>query len=124
MTVKEFEIQYALGVLSEDTKLDLAGNPRTPKGILTRLFISSDEYGTIRDMIADNPNTTKKVLAELSTDADVLVRWRVADNLNTSQKILIKLMLDKNWGVRFNAKLNIDGECHDTIRARYGSNVR
>ena len=31
MTIKEFDIQYALGSLSDSMKIDLAINPNTPK---------------------------------------------------------------------------------------------
>ena len=63
MTIKEFEIQLALGSLTNDMKRELAYNPNTPK----------------------------EVLAILSTDEDRYVRWRVACNRKTSKKILTKL---------------------------------
>lgn len=72
MTIKEIEIQLALGTLTEDMKRELAGNNRTPKKILTKL----------------------------STDEDWIVRHNVADNINTPKEILIILSKDKVWFVR------------------------
>ena len=81
MTIKEFEIQLALGTLSYDMKISLAYNKRTSKKILTTL--STDEEWDVRYLVARNPNTPKEVLVKLSTDEHWCVRCRVADNPNT-----------------------------------------
>ena len=73
MTTKEFEIQYALGSLTLNTKRELARNP----------------------------NTLKEILTILSTDGDGNIRWRIACNLNTPVEILTKLSKDKDWYVRY-----------------------
>ena len=59
MTIKEFEIQYALGSLSYYMKLDLAYNTNTPKKILA--ILSTDKSGWVRSRVAKNPNTPVKV---------------------------------------------------------------
>ena len=80
MTIKEFEIQEALGSLTDEMKVRLAKNLNTPKEILTKL--STDENSDVRYRVAENPNTPKEVLTILSTDKDSGVRYWVADNLN------------------------------------------
>ena len=72
MTIKEFEIQLALGTLSYEMKYKLARDERT----------------------------SKKILTTLSTDEDWIVRHNVADNINTPKKILTILSKDKVWFVR------------------------
>lgn len=42
MTIKEVEIQLALGTLPDYMKYKLAENPNTPKEILTKLSIDKD----------------------------------------------------------------------------------
>ena len=81
MTIKEFEIQLALGSLTDEMKYKLARNPNTPKEVLT--ILSKDESWGIRYWIADNLNTPKEVLKKLSKDKDWHVRCRVAETLNT-----------------------------------------
>ena len=63
MTIKEFEIQYALGTLTDKMKLKLAYTERTSKKILT--ILSTDEEWVIRCNVAYNPNTPKEVLTKL-----------------------------------------------------------
>jgi hypothetical protein len=89
MTVKEFEIQYALGSLSDDMKKELAYTKRTPKEILTKL--SEDEDNNVRYWVANNPNTPIEALTILSKDKDYSIRYRVAYNTNTP-KALSKLI--------------------------------
>ena len=84
MTIKEFEIQYALGTLTDDMKLKLACNKRTSKKILT--ILSTDKW-RVRCCVAGNPNTPKEVLVKLSTDEDWGVRWYVAGNHNTPKEV-------------------------------------
>ena len=91
MTIKEFEIQYALGTLTDGIKLKLAGNNRTSKKILTILSTDKDDH--IRWWVAENPNAPKEVLTKLSTDKDNYVRSCVAYNPNTPEKIKL-VMLD------------------------------
>ena len=82
MTIKEFEIQYALGSLTDEMKYKLAYNSNTSKEILT--ILSKDEENYVRWRVAFNPNTPKEALTILSKDKDSGVRWRVAMNPNTS----------------------------------------
>ena len=79
MTIKEIEIQYALGSLTDDMKYKLAENSNTPKEVLT--ILSTDEYWYVRCNVAENPNTPKEVLIKLSKDKDYYVRCRVAENM-------------------------------------------
>ena len=89
MTIKEFEIQLALGSLTDEMKYDLAYNKRTSKKILT--ILSTDKDGWIRWNVAKNSNTPKEVLIILSTDEDWCVRRRVAYNPNTPTEVAVKL---------------------------------
>ena len=81
MTIKEFEIQYALGSLSTDMIVKLAANKQTSKKILT--ILSKDENWYVRGWVADNPNTPTEVLKILSIDEDIGVRYFVSRNPNT-----------------------------------------
>ena len=78
MTIKEIEIQLALGTLSDNMKIK----------------------------IANNLNTPEEILIKLSKDEDWLIRKSVANNLNTSEEILIKLSEDNDWFVKFCARSN------------------
>ena len=80
MTIKEFEIQIALGSLTDDMKYELATNFNTPTEVLTQL--STDKSWYVRWRVADNPNTPKEVLKILSKDKDSIVRYRVVNNPN------------------------------------------
>ena len=78
MTIKEFEIQLALGSLTDEMKYDLAYNKRTSKEVLT--ILSKDKDWVVRYDVANNPNTPTEVLTKLSRDEDRNVRWCVEDN--------------------------------------------
>lgn len=79
MTLKEFEIQEALGTLTHYIKMYLVRNQKTSKEILTKL--STDKDWSIRCWIAFNPNTPTKILAKLSKDKDSLVKRYAVENL-------------------------------------------
>ncbi|KKL53209.1 hypothetical protein LCGC14_2277740 [marine sediment metagenome] len=72
MTIKEFEVQNALGLLSDALKRQLARDPTTSKEMLTRLSI--DKHWSVRYWVAKNSNTPEKVLKKLSTDRHKYVR--------------------------------------------------
>ena len=78
MTIKEFEIQEALGLLTYDMKWRMADNPNTPKETLKKL--STDKHWDVRCCVAKNPNTPPRIVVKLSTDKDRYVRWW-ADNI-------------------------------------------
>ena len=80
MTIKEIEIQLALGSLTDDIKLKLADNRKTSKKIL--IMLSIDENWRVRSYVAENPNTPKKALTKLSTDEVWFVRCYVVFNPN------------------------------------------
>ena len=98
MTIKEFKIQYALGSLSIDNKINLAGNESTSKEILSILSIDKNSY--IRGWIAENPNTPINILKKLSKDEDWCVKYWVTCNHNAPKGILEKLSTDENKNVR------------------------
>ena len=75
MTIKEIEIQLALGSLPTNNKLDLACSRRTSKKVLTILSIDKDWY--IRYYVAANPNTPVDILKKLSKDKHRSVRYGV-----------------------------------------------
>ena len=80
MTIKEFEIQYALGSLTDEVKEELAANYNTPKEILIKLSKDKDWY--IRMTVASNRNTPKKVIIKLSFDESWNVRYSALSRLN------------------------------------------
>ena len=84
MTIKEIEIQLALGTLTIDMKLQLAYNKRTSKKILT--ILSTDESWGIRWRVADNPNTPKRILTKLLEDEDWAVKYRAIQKLTKQDK--------------------------------------
>ena len=93
MTIKEIEIQLALGSLTEDMKIALAGNKRASKKILT--ILSKDKNVWVRWRVANNLNTPTEILTILSTDKDSSIRYLVACNPNTPKEVLVKLSKNK-----------------------------
>ena len=102
MTIKEFEIQLALGTLSYDIKYKLVRNERTSKEILTKLSTAKNNY--IRYWVAVNHSTPTEVLIKLSKDKDWSVRYGVAYNPNTPVEVLVKLSTDEHYSVSNKAK--------------------
>lgn len=105
MTIKEFEIQVALGSLSYDEMIDLADNSKTPQKILTELAKNSDWY--VRHRTMDNFNTPKRTLTKLAEDEHLEVRYSVARNPNTPGEVLSKLSKDKYAYVKHCATTNL-----------------
>ena len=103
MTIKEFEIQYALGTLTDGVKKELAIKSASKK-ILSML--SRDGNCDVRYNVADNKSTPKDALSMLSKDKKWEVRGNVARNNNTSIKILEVLSKDKDGWVRDNVVQN------------------
>lgn len=89
MTTKEFEIQYALGSLSKETKEELAISKRTSKKILS--ILSKDESWYVRYWVAYNSNTPIDILEKLSTDEDWNVRHNVIKNPNTPLELRVQI---------------------------------
>ena len=85
MTIKEFEIQNALGSLSDVMKEKLVYSKNTPKKILT--ILSKDEDWWVRHGVANNPNTPKEVLTILSKDKDKWVRNKARNYLKNKSWI-------------------------------------
>ena len=78
MTIKEFEIQLALGTLTYHMKIELANNKRTSKKILT--ILSTDKHWNVRYCVAINKRTSKEVLTILSKDKNWYVRYLAGKN--------------------------------------------
>ena len=79
MTIKEFKIQNALGLISLHMKYELVYDHNTPTEILT--ILSKDKNWHIRSYVVDNPNTPIGILKTLSNDADWFVSCEAVDNL-------------------------------------------
>lgn len=62
LTVKEFKIQYALGLLSTDRRRKMAEALSTPKGILTVLI--GDPDGAIRSAAWNNSKIPESMIIE------------------------------------------------------------
>jgi len=105
MTIEEYKIQYALGLISLADKVDLASSPTTPIEILEML--SEDENSFVRHNVAKNPNTPKEVLEKLSKDKNYWVRNNVARNPSTPIEILERLSKDENHWVRSSAQRSL-----------------
>ena len=106
MTIKEIEIQLALGSLSIKDKIKLADNPSAPVGILKKL--STDKDIIVRYHVANNPGAPKEVLKILSKDKYWYVRYWVVRNPNTPMDILKKLSTDENKNVRNQQEVRVN----------------
>ena len=85
MTIKEFEIQLALGTLSCNMKYSVADNKRTSKKVLT--ILSTDKDWGIRWYVANNPNTPIEVLKILSKDESLSVGAMANHSCNRRKSI-------------------------------------
>jgi len=79
MTIKEFKVQYVLGMISLDDKINIA-RTTTSKRILA--ILSRDENNYVRRNVAGNKNTSTEVLVALSKDGNYDIRYYVAYNKN------------------------------------------
>jgi 3-methyladenine DNA glycosylase AlkC len=106
MTIKEFEIQYALGLLTADMKIELVQNAKTSKKILTKLSNDKDCY--IRYYVAANPNTPIEILTKLRKDKDWEVRCSATYNFNIliapSKKLNVKMRIARGSGGKKNKR--------------------
>ena len=100
-TIKEFSVA-ALEKLAKDkdanTRLAVAGNPRTPVSSLT--LLAGDKDDDVRAGVASNPNTPTELLELLAKDSDEVVRWAVAGNTSTPSDTLNLLSQDEDGVVR------------------------
>ena len=95
MTIKEFEIQYALGTLTDDMKVELARNPSTPKKIL--IILSKDLYWNIPYYVVANPNTPMDIIIELALTKPWWGRDMPVRNPNIPKDILPKDEEHPSW---------------------------
>ncbi len=92
MTIKEFKIQDALGLISYQIEVELSY--QTEKGLLR--VLSGSKYKRIRQTIAFNRNTPIVTLIKLANDVDENIRAIVSLNPNTPTNIIKKLSIDKD----------------------------
>lgn len=85
MSVKEFKIQYALGSLTDDMKVTIAHDPRTPTTVL--IILSNDHYVGVRTNVAGNINTPMDILKKLSKDGDPWVLRSIIRNPSTPKRL-------------------------------------
>ena len=87
MTLKEFKVQEALGLITFNDKCDMARNNDTPPDTLK--LLSKDNHISVRYFVAMNTSTPVKMLKKLSKDnLSGIVRNAATDNLlfNWSKK--------------------------------------
>lgn len=96
MTNKEFDVQYALGLVPLEARRLLVENPSTSAHILRAL--SFDTHSDIREAVAIHRNTPVDVLEEMSSRGQEISRVLcfVARNPNTPVQTLVKLSLRRN----------------------------
>ena len=82
----------------------VAGNPNTPKQVLTRLAEDTNE--AIRRAVAENPKTPVEMLKQLAFDNHPEVRLAVAENSHTPKETLSLLANDENADVRYGVAEN------------------
>jgi len=85
MTIKEFEIQYALGSMSHKMLMRLAGFHKTSKEIL--IILSKDPAVGVRYWAALNPNTPKESLEILSKDKERYVKYEAIRTFKTLKNL-------------------------------------
>ena len=95
MTIKEFEIQEALGTLTDDMKCKLAQNPNTPIEVLVKL--STDKYWNIQYYVVANPNTPMDVIIKLALTKPWWGKDMPVRNPNIPRDILPKDEEHPSW---------------------------
>lgn len=92
-------------IMNKNEKLKLCNNYGIDDiDIMKKL--SKDEDVEIRELVAENPNTSADILDELANDFDYMVRMKVCHNLNTPINTLLTLSNDKNISVRESVSAN------------------
>ena len=84
MTLKEFDIQYALGLITFGDVCDMARSLDTPTNMLK--ILSQNKNISVRYFVAMNTNTPKKILKKLSKDCAQIVCCGATDNLQFNAK--------------------------------------
>lgn len=104
MTIKEIEIQIALGSLYTNlSNSDRRKKAKICKNLVILNYLSKDSYYYVRTGVAMNPNASAEILTELSKDPSPIVRSWVATNPNTPKKVLDVLKDDESEYVRIYA---------------------
>ena len=80
MTLKEFKIQKALGLITFDDECDMARHTDTPISMLE--VLSKSNRIAVRYYVAMNTNTPVKILKKLSKDnSSGIVKNAATDNI-------------------------------------------
>lgn len=93
LTVRSLHVRYIV-----------AGNPNTPKEVLTKL--ACDSLENVRRRVAENPRTPVDVLKQLVFDESADVRLSVAENPNAPVEVIEDLARDENADVRYGVAEN------------------
>ena len=84
MTINEFKIQEALGVLTHSKRIKIALDPKTSKHIL---FLLSQ--GPAAWAVCQNENVNTKILDHVALHSEYKgARWYAVDNAKTSMYVL------------------------------------
>jgi|GEM_PF-1595254 len=84
---------------------EVAGNPRTPQGVLNRL--ADYPMPSVRVALANNRKASSELRQQLSLDDEWLVRWALTQNPSTEHPILLTLSGDKEKRVRESARYKL-----------------
>jgi len=106
LTIKEFEIQYALGSLSIDDLRRLAQNSNTSKRVLTILI--KDPYWNIPYYVVANPNTPIDIIVELALTKPWWGRDMPVRNPNIPKDILPEDKGHKGWWLFWGKEKTVD----------------
>lgn len=80
---------------------------KTTKSYSVLRYLSKDQWVSVRQYVARNPNTHRVIMEDLYKDNSPYVRYWLALNPNTSLDILELLSKDKDDFVRQEAKISI-----------------
>jgi len=96
---KAQEEEFEEEVPQEDRESqEIAQDPNTSPEVLAQLATHEDRW--VRLYVAYNKNTLPDTLIQLSIDTDENVRCHIANHPNTPTEILTNLLQDKDWSVR------------------------
>jgi hypothetical protein len=91
---------------SELTKYYATLNPNTPAEVIEKIYMQNKENYKIVKNICKHPNTSQRILYELSFSNDAEIRREIAKHKNANYQILLKLAADIDNLTRINALNN------------------
>ncbi|MCC7526878.1 MAG: hypothetical protein IT342_00060 [Candidatus Melainabacteria bacterium] len=101
---KEPAASARLGSEEMRTKFVMAVNPNTPCKVLAELCETAPDC--IIERIAENPRASAEMLSKLATHCSASVRVAVAENTNTRLDVLLALCQDESVDVRYSIAEN------------------